>query len=423
MTLKTALLKENQIIAKDYDPPHSPHTAETDGTIDLQNELIVRTLAEEPRLNRRILSYYFAETVHDARHKTLSCKIVRTSRNAEKLYVFIVASAKEDETGEEYENFLDLRISLLEDFCNALAYENRFLKSVIGITADKNGLNSKDIDAYCLEVEKLHQQGIRIENEKIVWMKALLRPEEIIATDEPGFELFPASAVLALNQQNNAPLQPQKKLTDYIKDEVTTIILKGDRGEEDDLRASGAVYDEEKKQWFVPAGRDLRKFEYWLDPDQSIAIQPVYLIAAKDCCWKCKQETFVYTIACEEYYYGYDRAVYNGFIVLSTITVLPDEIITLLKDKCPRYYLDYSKMHESSYFMNHCHCGAKLGDFYMHKEPGGAFHLIDKSDCCRVALIPLPLKHNLPIVASMTVAPSNPIKYAKLIQWSDLKST
>ena len=38
------------------------------------------------------------------------------------------------------------------------------------------------------------------------------------------------------------------------------------------------------------------------------------------------------------------------------------------------YYFDFSKQSSGSYYMNHCkNCKSKLGDFYMHSEPEGAF--------------------------------------------------
>lgn len=40
----------------------------------------------------------------------------------------------------------------------------------------------------------------------------------------------------------------------------------------------------------------------------------------------------------------------------------------------PNFRLDHSKTQAKRVYMNHCqHCAAKLGDHFMHCEPGGAF--------------------------------------------------
>ena len=47
---------------------------------------------------------------------------------------------------------------------------------------------------------------------------------------------------------------------------------------------------------------------------------------------------------------------------------------TQLRAHTSRYKPALSQQAGETYFMNNCeHCGAKLGDFYMHSERGGAF--------------------------------------------------
>ena len=57
-------------------------------------------------------------------------------------------------------------------------------------------------------------------------------------------------------------------------------------------------------------------------------------------------------------------------------SILQEKINSKLKIRrfTESFKLAYSKTAGARYFMNHCqHCGAKLGDFFMHSEPGGAF--------------------------------------------------
>jgi len=59
--------------------------------------------------------------------------------------------------------------------------------------------------------------------------------------------------------------------------------------------------------------------------------------------------------------------------LFSGIESLPQELLGALRRVNPGYRKRFSKTAGMSYYMNHCSCGAQLGDFYMHSEPGGAF--------------------------------------------------
>lgn len=53
-----------------------------------------------------------------------------------------------------------------------------------------------------------------------------------------------------------------------------------------------------------------------------------------------------------------------------------------------KFKLAYSKAAGSGYLMNHReHCGPKLGDFFMHSEPGGAFFPTAPQEAQRMTLV------------------------------------
>ncbi|MFT4718420.1 MAG: hypothetical protein ACI9IL_000751 [Rickettsiales bacterium] len=56
------------------------------------------------------------------------------------------------------------------------------------------------------------------------------------------------------------------------------------------------------------------------------------------------------------------------FMRIFHIESIPKELNSLLIKLIPTYYVDYSKTMNAHYYINHCKCGAKLGDFYMHNE-------------------------------------------------------
>jgi hypothetical protein len=86
------------------------------------------------------------------------------------------------------------------------------------------------------------------------------------------------------------------------------------------------------------------------------------LWSADNECWKCEKESKVYALS------------ESGDKLLFNISSLSNEAVNTLTDISKTFYLDRSSMADTSYFMNHCeHCGAKIGDFYLHMEPDGGF--------------------------------------------------
>jgi hypothetical protein len=59
--------------------------------------------------------------------------------------------------------------------------------------------------------------------------------------------------------------------------------------------------------------------------------------------------------------------------LLSNIEELPLDLSRLLGARYPFFKRRFSKTAKMEYVMNHCRCGAPLGDFFLHDEPGGSF--------------------------------------------------
>ena len=75
-------------------------------------------------------------------------------------------------------------------------------------------------------------------------------------------------------------------------------------------------------------------------------------------------------------------------------------IQSILKEKAPTYYLDYSKQAGERYYVNHCKCGAKLGDFFLHSEPEGSFMIISEDDLENITMIDLNIKEPINLNAN-----------------------
>jgi hypothetical protein len=166
--------------------------------------------------------------------------------------------------------------------------------------------------------------------------------------------------------------------------------------EKDQAKALGAKWNAREKRWYVPAGASIEGFSRWLEYEDEVENEdefgsmkvcaPIYLLETFERCWKCNSFAKVFALACHkvEETGGFDET--DNFVVLNSINTVPDLIVRVLRDVSPSLRFDYSKQANQKYVMNHCSCGAKLGDFYMHHEPGGAFFPTDDREAALITM-------------------------------------
>ncbi|CAI2398754.1 DNA primase TraC [Serratia proteamaculans] len=148
--------------------------------------------------------------------------------------------------------------------------------------------------------------------------------------------------------------------------------------EKDEAKSKGARWDATEKKWFITDTQDKIEFSNWLEseidsPPGRKFSPPIYLVQSFEPCWRCRHFSRVYCLA--------DSRL-NCFYYVERIE---EELRYIIGPNAPRYTLDYSKRTNSKYFMNHCEkCNAKMGDFYMHNEPGGAFFPVEEVDARNV---------------------------------------
>ena len=66
--------------------------------------------------------------------------------------------------------------------------------------------------------------------------------------------------------------------------------------------------------------------------------------------------------------------------------------------------------------MDHCKCAAKLGDFYLHNEPGGAFYPTSEEEAKDITLYELKIDEKIQVDASYITNDMDFIpRYAKRI--------
>ncbi|MET0399836.1 MAG: DUF5710 domain-containing protein [Longimicrobiaceae bacterium] len=184
----------------------------------------------------------------------------------------------------------------------------------------------------------------------------------------------------------------------------------------------GARWDGARKTWYVPAGVDPAPFRRWLPAAEIesnlVALAPVYLALSAQPCWRCSNQVDVVALgvlrfrdlAAEAEQEGETGRAYNfegegGWVAMPADTLhllthvarLPDRAVEAIRQRAPRFRLDVSKA-AGRYYMNHCQaCGAHLGDYFMHSEPGGAFYPTTAEELDRIAFTELGVRGELAI--------------------------
>ena len=149
----------------------------------------------------------------------------------------------------------------------------------------------------------------------------------------------------------------------------------------------------------------------------SRAIPPLYVLRAGECCPECGAGTNVYTLAASGLHDVPQDATLEGFLVLTHIESLPKRLLALLKERCTGYGLDREAWSESPYLMNHCQCGAKLTDHYVHAEPGSAFFPTSPEECWNISLFTLPVSKEMPLRCSWTAGLGDLLDLDKALPW------
>jgi Domain of unknown function (DUF5710) len=158
--------------------------------------------------------------------------------------------------------------------------------------------------------------------------------------------------------------------------------------EKDQAKTLGARWDGKAKQWYVPDGVSAQPFAQWVQQThtlQSSLIAPLYLRTSCQPCWRCSKVSRVYCLgasAINDVQYDDDDGqpysniveTENDLIDVCDLEDIDTRLLALLNQHASTYRPAFSKTKNSKCWMNHCeHCDAKIGDFFLHSEPGGAF--------------------------------------------------
>lgn len=150
--------------------------------------------------------------------------------------------------------------------------------------------------------------------------------------------------------------------------------------DKDVVKKLGARWDGNTKCWFITSARNIDQFSQWIPSDAEFTIRSssYYIAKNTEWCWQCGTATSVFALITSRDCSIFEEDEWESThkeIIVSFVNGLPQDVReTIQKASGFRYSWDLSKTTEGHYYMNHCqHCAAKLGDFFMHNEPGGPF--------------------------------------------------
>jgi hypothetical protein len=146
---------------------------------------------------------------------------------------------------------------------------------------------------------------------------------------------------------------------------------------------------------------DEDEYEEALGP--SLAIPPLYLLRTADRCPECGRAMHVYTLGCTAFHDREDSRPVEEFHFLRMIESVPDNLLALLRTKCVGYYPDREDKGKWCYLMNHCRCGARLDDDYLHGDVGAAFWPDTPDGYESIKLFLLPVDEPIPVVTSFSL--------------------
>lgn len=183
--------------------------------------------------------------------------------------------------------------------------------------------------------------------------------------------------------------------------------------QKDEAKSLGARWDPALKVWYAPDGINSLPLSQWIPktekalpknrPEFSVRSPYYYVVQSISNCWKCNLLTRVFSFMLPEeheqfvpaedeledddckkivgwYCHGYRGTISD----VSSLSPLVSKKINRFTDN---FKHSYSRTAGYRYMMNHCeHCGAKLGDFYMHCQPGKAFFPTSPEEANRMIL-------------------------------------
>jgi hypothetical protein len=153
------------------------------------------------------------------------------------------------------------------------------------------------------------------------------------------------------------------------------------------------------------------------DLGPSLAIPPLYVVRTAVRCPECAKAMHVYTLGCTGYHVAGEGSQRQAFHFLSYVESVPKSLLKLLKAKCTGYFPDEEELPGTRYLMNHCPCGARIDDDFLHGDVGAAFFPSTPDGYRHFRLFTLPVEEPIPVIACGSVGGEDYLDFTKAEAW------
>ena len=149
----------------------------------------------------------------------------------------------------------------------------------------------------------------------------------------------------------------------------------------------------------------------------TLALPPIYVLRTAERCPECGRAMHVHTLGCHAFRHDDDPYPIDEFHFLRQIECVPEEVTAMLKAGCPGYTLDTTRGGEAPYLMDHCACGAKLDDDYLHGDVGAAFFPDTPGGYKGIKLFRLPIDEAIPVTSSWAIGGGDYLDFEAAEDW------
>jgi hypothetical protein len=151
-------------------------------------------------------------------------------------------------------------------------------------------------------------------------------------------------------------------------------------------------------------------------PGLSLAMPPLYVLRTVERCPECGRPLQVYALGCAAFQNAEDDTPLEEFHFLHHVRGLPARVLAILSAQCRGYRLDETGA-GGAYLINHCPCGARLDDEFLHGDVGAAFWPATPEGFRRLRLYLLPIREAVPIDSSYTLGGGENLDFAHAESW------
>jgi hypothetical protein len=191
--------------------------------------------------------------------------------------------------------------------------------------------------------------------------------------------------------------------------------------EKEEAKINGAQWDAKNKSWYLWDYKKLANVKKWLNLNYNIYItENVFLVTGYRDCWKCKNDTKVYSMGADKFALFDDEhnlwKFFPSFYLFQYIELYSKNIINILDFTKNNFRLTFSKTVNNKYLMNNCeYCGAPQGDNFLYEEIDSVFSPSSKSAVEYMTVKKFPLELDVGLKGHLYSSYNNGLDSNKII--------